>query len=93
MIEPKIPNTSVDHSIGRGGHDGPDDGAGEAVVPVVEFVDGEGAGDEGGAEEGRVQGEELPHGRVVVGEDFELGVEVVVEVEEAWRGAERRVGG
>ena len=45
----------------------------------MEFVDGEGAGDEGCAEEGRVEGDQLPHCWVVVREDLEFGVEVEVE--------------
>ena len=42
------------------------------------FVDGEGAGDEESSKQRGVCDDELPEGWVVVGEDFEFGVEVVV---------------
>ncbi|KAH0536669.1 hypothetical protein FGG08_006464 [Glutinoglossum americanum] len=77
VVEPEIPDARVDHAIAADGHHGSDDGAGEAVVPVVVFVDGESAGDEGRAEEGSVDGDELPEGGVVVAEelDYSTGVQ------------------
>lgn len=82
VISP-VPNGRVGHSVRRKGHHGADDGAGDDVVPVVELVNGEGASDQNGAENGGVDEDELPHGRVVVGEDLELGVEVEVQEDEA----------
>lgn len=55
----------------------------------MELVDGEGAADEGGAEQGCHDGDELPEGRVVVGGDLELGVEVERQVDEAGEGGRR----
>jgi hypothetical protein len=52
-------------------------------LPVVELVDGEGAPDEAGSENRCVQSNDFPHGRVVVGEDLELGIQVEVQEDEA----------
>lgn len=57
MVEPKVPDGGVDHSVSRDRHDGSDDGAGDQVVPVVVFIDGEGARDECCSEEGGVEGD------------------------------------
>lgn len=47
------------------------------------FIDGQGAGDEGGTEDGAEEEDHLPVGGVVGAGDLELGVEVEGEVEEA----------
>ena len=86
VVEAEVPDGGVDHAVRREGHDGPDDGAGEHVVPVVVLVDGQGAADQARAQDRRVDGDQLPHGRVVVGKDLELGVEVEVQVDEAREG-------
>jgi hypothetical protein len=44
VVEPEIPDGGVDHSVRWDGHHGAYDAARNHVVPVVEFVDGEGAG-------------------------------------------------
>ena len=87
VVEAEVPDGGVDHAVGAEGHDGANDGAGEDVVPVVVFVDGEGAADQAGTEEGCVDGDELPHGRVVVGVDLELSVQVKVQEHEASKGS------
>lgn len=86
MVEPEIPDRCINHSICAECEHGPDDRAAEAVVPVVELVDGEGAGDEGSGEDWGVDGDQLPHRGVVVSEDLELGIEVEVEEDEAREG-------
>lgn len=83
MVESKVPDGRIDHSVGGDGHDGSDDGASDDVVPIVIFVDSKSARDEGCTEEGGIEGDELPHCGMVVGEDFEFGVEVEIEEEEA----------
>jgi hypothetical protein len=49
----------------------------------VEFVNGKGTANQAGAEQWGVDGDELPHSGVVVGEDLQLGVKVEVQVDEA----------
>lgn len=83
MVEAPVPDGSVQHAVSRKGHDGTDDGAGNNVVPVVEFVNSERTADEHRAKDGSVDGDELPHGRVVVGKHLELRVEVQRQVDEA----------
>jgi len=41
VVEAEVPDGGVDHAVGREGHYGTDDGAGEDVVPVVVLVNGE----------------------------------------------------
>ena len=48
----------------------------------MELVNGQGATNEAGTEDGSIDGNELPHGRVVVGENLQFCVEVAVEVHE-----------
>ena len=57
VVESEIPYGRIHHSVGAEGEHGPDDGAGDAVIPVVEFVDGERTGDEGRGEDGGVDGD------------------------------------
>lgn len=93
VVESEIPDGCVYHAVGAEGEDGANDGAGDAVVPVVELVDGEGTRNEGSAENGCVDSDQLPHRGVVVREDLELGVEVEVKEDEtrkSSRGVTRR---
>jgi hypothetical protein len=86
VVEAEVPDARIHHAVTTDRENRPDDRAGETIVPVVELVDREGAGDERGAEDGRVHRDELPHRRVVVGEHLQLGVEVEVEEAEACEG-------
>lgn len=54
MVEAEIPDGCIDHSVCAECEHGPDDSAAEAVVPVVELVDGERSRDEGRGEDGGV---------------------------------------
>jgi len=83
VVDAPVPDRSVHHTVARESKDSTDDGAGEDIVPVVVLVDGEGTANKTGAEDGGVDGDELPEGRVVVGEDLEFGVEVEVQEDEA----------
>lgn len=83
VVVSPVPDGGVGHSVGGECHDGTNNGAGQDVVPVVELIDTEGTADQTSTEDGGVDGDELPHGRVVVGEDLELGVEVEVQEDEA----------
>ena len=49
----------------------------------MELVDCEGAADEAGSENRGIDGDEFPHGRVVVREHLQLRVQVAVQVHEA----------
>lgn len=93
MVEAPVPDGRVRHAVSRKGHDSADDGAGHHVVPVVELVNSERTADEHRAEDGRPDDNELPHGRVVVGEDLELGVEVQGQKDEARKGGRRMAAG
>jgi hypothetical protein len=93
VVEAPVPDGSVRHAVSRKGHDRADDGAGHHVVPVVELVNSECTTDEHRAEDGGVDDDELPHGRVVVGEDLELGVEIQVEEDETGKGSCRMAAG
>lgn len=83
MVEAPIPDGCVQHTVCGKGHNSADDTSGDDVVPVVEFINSERTADEHRAEDGGVDGDELPHGRVVVGKHLELRVEVQREVDEA----------
>ena len=99
MIKAKVPDRSIDHAVRGEGHDGSDEGACEDIVPagevvnscakrdvadlLVVFVNGEGTADETGTENRSVNSNELPHGRVVVGPDLQLGVQVEIQKDEA----------
>jgi hypothetical protein len=58
-----------------------------ACLPVVVLVNGKGAADEAGSKNGCVEGNDLPHGGVVVGKDLELGIQVEVQEDEASKGS------
>lgn len=49
----------------------------------MELIDGKGSANQARAEDGSVDDNELPHGRVVVGEHLELSVKVEVQVDES----------
>lgn len=66
MVESKVPDAGVDHSVCAECHCCSNDRAGENIVPVVEFVDCQGSADQGCAEDGHVCDDELPVGWVVV---------------------------
>jgi hypothetical protein len=83
VVEAEVPNRGVDHAVGAESHESADDCTSENVVPVVELVNGESTTNQAGTEDRSVKGNKLPHGRVVVGEDLELAVEVEVEEHEA----------
>lgn len=83
VVEAPVPDRCVQHAVCGKGHDGANDSSGDDVVPVVEFVDSERTADEDRAEDGGVDGDELPHCRVVVCKHLELRVEVQREVDEA----------
>lgn len=53
---------------------------------MVELIDRQSAGNQGSYQDGRVDGDQLPHGRVVVREDLELRIEVQIQVDEASEG-------
>ena len=55
----------------------------------MELVNGQGTPDKTCAEDRGVDGNQLPHGRVIVGKDLELGVEVEVQVDKAGKGGGR----
>lgn len=93
VVEAPVPDGGVRHAVSRKGHDSTDNGTGNHVVPVVELVDSERTTDKHGAENGRVNDNELPHGRVVVGKDLELGVEVQVQEDEARKSSRRMAAG
>jgi hypothetical protein len=83
VIETEVPDAGVDHSVRAEGHESTDNGPGENVIPVVVFVDGKGSTDEAGPKNGCVESDDLPHSRVVVGKDLQLGVKVQVQEHEA----------
>ena len=82
VVEAEVPNRSVDHAVGAEGHEGANERTCKDIIPVVELVDGESTADQAGAENGGVEGNELPHSGVVVGEDLELSIEVEVQEHE-----------
>jgi hypothetical protein len=86
VVEAEIPYRGVHHAVAAECHQGTDDSAGGNVVPVVELVDSQSTANKAGTEEGCVDGNELPHSGVVVGEDLELSVEVEVQKYEAGKG-------
>lgn len=49
----------------------------------MELVNSQGTTNQARTKHRGVNGDELPHGRVVVGEDLELGIEVEIQVNEA----------
>jgi hypothetical protein len=83
VVEAEVPDGSKGHPVGRESEDGTNDGTSKDIVEVVVLVDGKGTSDQDSTEDRGVSSDELPHGRVVVGEDLELGVEVQVQVDKA----------
>ena len=57
------------------------------TYPVVVFVDGQGTADQAGSKNRCVKSDELPHSRVMVGEDLQLGVEVQIQVDKSSEGS------
>lgn len=52
------------------------------TYPVVVLVDSKSTSDQASSKNGCVESDELPHSRVMVGKDLQLGVEVQVQVDE-----------
>lgn len=86
MVEPEIPHGSIHHSIRAEGEHGPDDCTGDAVVPIVELIDSKGASNEDSGENRGIDSNQLPHRRVVVGEDLKFGIKIKVEEDESRKG-------
>ena len=89
VVPAPIPDGGICHAICREGHDCPNHRTRKNVVPVMELVDGEGAGNQCRTEDRRIHRRELPHSGVIVGEQFELPVEVQGEENKAGEGGSR----
>lgn len=87
VVEAPVPNGGVCHAVRGEGHHGANNGAGNDVIPVVELVDGQRTADEHSAKDRSVNDNQLPHARVVVGEDLQLGVQVEVQIYESTKGS------
>lgn len=83
VVEAEVPHGGIHHTVRGDREDGADDRASKAVVPVVEFVYGEGACNQARAENGGIDRDELPEGGVMVAEDLEFGVEVEKQIKKA----------
>ena len=55
--------------------------------PVVVLVNGQGTANQAGSKNRCVKSDELPHSRVMVGEDLQLGIEVQVQVDKSSEGS------
>lgn len=93
VVEAEVPNAGVHHSVGAECHHCSDDCSSQDVVPVVELVNCESTSNECGGEDWHVGDDELPVGRVVVGPDFELSIEVEIEEDEATESSCSMTGG
>ena len=83
MVLAGVPNGSVHHAIRGKGKNSPDDATSQDVIPVVRLVDRKRTGNQAGAKNRQVDKNQLPQRRVVVGVDFELGVEIEIEKDSA----------
>jgi hypothetical protein len=83
----EVPDTGVNHAVGGEGHGCSNNSAGENIVPVVVFVNGQSTANEHGAEDGHVENNELPHRGVVVGENLQLCVKIEVKEDESSKGS------
>lgn len=83
MVEAEVPYAGVDHAVCRECENSTDNGSGQKVVPVVVGVDGERSCNQASSKNRHVSDDQLPHGRMVVAPDLELGVEVEVKKDEA----------
>lgn len=83
MVEAEVPYAGVDHAVCRECEDSTNNGSGQKVVPVVVGVDGERSCNQASSKNRHVSDDQLPHGRMVVAPDLELGVEVEVQKDEA----------
>lgn len=93
VIVAPVPDGSICHAVGGESHHGANDCAGDNVVPVVELVNGQRTADKHSAEDRGVDDDQLPHARVIVGENLELGVEVQVKVDKSAKGCGSVAGG
>lgn len=83
VVEAEVPHGGVHHSVRGDGEDGADDRAGEAVVPVMKFVNCQRASDQACRQYGSVHGYELPEGGMVVTEDLEFRIQVEVQIQKS----------
>ena len=83
VVVAEVPDGSVHHAVAGEGKDGTNGGTSKDIIPVVVLVNSESTTNENRTEDGGVDGDELPEGGVVVGEDLELRVEVQVQEDEA----------
>jgi hypothetical protein len=79
VVEAEVPHACVHHPVRAEGKHGSDDCAGDNVIPVVIFVDGQGSRNQSGTKDWRVESGEFPHVWGIVGEDLQLGVKVEVK--------------
>ncbi len=93
MVESKVPNTCINHSISADCHHSSNDCTRKTVVPVVKFINRQCTCDESGTEKWRVDGDELPESWVVIGEELQLGIQVKIKKDEASEGGSRVSGG
>jgi len=82
VVETEVPDGGIGHAVGAESHQSADDRSGEDIVPVVVLVDSKSTSDQASSKNGCVESDELPHSRVMVGKDLQLGVEVQVQVDE-----------
>lgn len=71
VVEAEVPDGGIQHAVGREGEHSPNDGTSEDVVPVVILVNGKSTADESCTKKRGIDSNELPHGRMVVGEDLD----------------------
>lgn len=83
MVGVIIPDTCVDHSVRRERHDSPDYSASDTVIPVVILIDSKRARDERSSENRRPDSDLLPHGRMIIGPELQLSVEVESQEDKA----------
>ncbi len=79
----RIHYRSIDHTISRKRHSCSDDGSRDQIIPVMEFIDGESASNQGRAKDWSPECNHLPHCGVVVGPNLELGIEVKEQEDES----------
>lgn len=87
VVEAEIPNGSVYHTVRTERHDSANERTRKDVIPVMVFINGKSAANQASSENGGVDGDELPHGRVVVGPDLQFGIEVEVQEHETSEGS------
>lgn len=86
VVPPPVPNRGIRHPVSAESKNSSNNSAGENVVPVVVLVDSKRASDQAGPEDRCVQNDQLPHGRVIIREYFQLAVQVETEEDQACKG-------